>query len=419
MERRPKAAKGRKRAGGAVAAQHRNNNSTPTKSGSSGDAGGATLNLLETSEFRSQPDVFQGDLMPTGNNFNSAVSYATLTPLQPLPPISTVKPSDTSFVTASVVHDVNNTNGSCYTFELQNISANNSSGYCMVDSMQNFGNVKFDYDFKPANGDRSSSSPTPGTTQFSLPQTINLGLLNGNGQFGQNSLLTGYGCAVTTEGIRSPKLESVGNNNYSVANGYDLPNYTSQSSAELYEAADSSHNNSTTVTTNDTNGNGVPQKEDPVGTSTPVHLVVTNNNNSVVNDTGTGGNAGGGGGQRANRKSSSVSSPTNSEMEQINTKEIAQRISAELKRYSIPQAIFAQRVLCRSQGTLSDLLRNPKPWAKLKSGRETFKRMYKWLQEPEFQRMSTLRLAGKPLIFLILAESQGTLLETQIFFLFP
>lgn len=81
------------------------------------------------------------------------------------------------------------------------------------------------------------------------------------------------------------------------------------------------------------------------------------------------------------------------ELEEINTKELAARISAELKRYSIPQAIFAQRVLCRSQGTLSDLLRNPKPWSKLKSGRETFRRMWKWLQEPEFQRMSALRLA--------------------------
>lgn len=83
------------------------------------------------------------------------------------------------------------------------------------------------------------------------------------------------------------------------------------------------------------------------------------------------------------------------QLEEINTKEVAQRITAELKRYSIPQAIFAQRVLCRSQGTLSDLLRNPKPWSKLKSGRETFRRMWKWLQEPEFQRMSALRLAGE------------------------
>lgn len=80
--------------------------------------------------------------------------------------------------------------------------------------------------------------------------------------------------------------------------------------------------------------------------------------------------------------------------EEINTKEVARRITAELKRYSIPQAIFAQRILSRSQGTLSDLLRNPKPWSKLKSGRETFKRMWKWLHEPEFQRISALRLAG-------------------------
>ncbi|KAL7061038.1 hypothetical protein AAHC03_09362 [Spirometra sp. Aus1] len=90
-----------------------------------------------------------------------------------------------------------------------------------------------------------------------------------------------------------------------------------------------------------------------------------------------------------------VKMPTIPDKDELNTKELAQRVSAELKRYSIPQAVFAQRVLCRSQGTLSDLLRNPKPWSKLKSGRETFRRMWKWLQEPECQRMSALRLAGK------------------------
>ncbi|KAG7274164.1 hypothetical protein CRUP_013698 [Coryphaenoides rupestris] len=102
---------------------------------------------------------------------------------------------------------------------------------------------------------------------------------------------------------------------------------------------------------------------------------------------GGGGGGGGGVGQQGGAGSGQV--------EEINTKEVAQRITAELKRYSIPQAIFAQRILCRSQGTLSDLLRNPKPWSKLKSGRETFRRMWKWLQEPEFQRMSALRLAGE------------------------
>lgn len=80
--------------------------------------------------------------------------------------------------------------------------------------------------------------------------------------------------------------------------------------------------------------------------------------------------------------------------EKINTRDLAETISSELKRYSIPQAVFAQHILCRSQGTLSDLLRNPKPWNKLKSGRETFRRMWKWLQEPEFQRISTLKLMG-------------------------
>ncbi|PWA18855.1 hypothetical protein CCH79_00004843 [Gambusia affinis] len=99
---------------------------------------------------------------------------------------------------------------------------------------------------------------------------------------------------------------------------------------------------------------------------------------------------GGGGGEGGGGGGGGVSG---GQMEEVNTKEVAQRITTELKRYSIPQAIFAQRVLCRSQGTLSDLLRNPKPWSKLKSGRETFRRMWKWLQEPEFQRMSALRLA--------------------------
>ncbi|XP_063312896.1 one cut domain family member 2 isoform X2 [Pelobates fuscus] len=98
--------------------------------------------------------------------------------------------------------------------------------------------------------------------------------------------------------------------------------------------------------------------------------------------------------ERPPSSSSGSQMNTSGQLEEINTKEVAQRITAELKRYSIPQAIFAQRVLCRSQGTLSDLLRNPKPWSKLKSGRETFRRMWKWLQEPEFQRMSALRLAA-------------------------
>lgn len=118
-----------------------------------------------------------------------------------------------------------------------------------------------------------------------------------------------------------------------------------------------------------------------------------------------------------NSRSSDSSAASGDELEEINTKELAQRISAELKRYSIPQAIFAQRVLCRSQGTLSDLLRNPKPWSKLKSGRETFRRMSKWLEEPEFQRMSALRLAGQ-LQYLIHFKFEIYFSEIYFYYLF-
>ncbi|VDP07923.1 unnamed protein product [Soboliphyme baturini] len=76
----------------------------------------------------------------------------------------------------------------------------------------------------------------------------------------------------------------------------------------------------------------------------------------------------------------------------IDTKELCNRIAYELKTYNIPQAVFAERILCRSQGTLSDLLRNPKPWNKLKSGRETFRRMYNWLRLPLEKRLNCLEL---------------------------
>lgn len=50
---------------------------------------------------------------------------------------------------------------------------------------------------------------------------------------------------------------------------------------------------------------------------------------------------------------------------------------------------------CRSQGTLSDLLRNPKPWNKLKSGRETFRRMFNWVQQPLAMRLGILDMYNK------------------------
>jgi hypothetical protein len=96
---------------------------------------------------------------------------------------------------------------------------------------------------------------------------------------------------------------------------------------------------------------------------------------------------------RATYSTTDMTDPLNAEIDNeiyIDTKDLCKRVAYELKQHSIPQAIFAERILCRSQGTLSDLLRNPKPWNRLKSGRETFRRMYNWLQQPLNIRLSIL-----------------------------
>ncbi|PIC12241.1 hypothetical protein B9Z55_028582 [Caenorhabditis nigoni] len=95
--------------------------------------------------------------------------------------------------------------------------------------------------------------------------------------------------------------------------------------------------------------------------------------------------------------------------EKIDTKDVAMRIINELKTHQIPQKTFAERILCRSQGTLSDLLRNPKPWNMLKSGQETFRRMHKWLQQPLTARLSILDMSPEEA-----AEAQGVLPPTPV-----
>lgn len=79
---------------------------------------------------------------------------------------------------------------------------------------------------------------------------------------------------------------------------------------------------------------------------------------------------------------------------ELDTKALAVQLTSELKRYQIPQAVFAKKVLHRSQGTLSDILRKPKPWSELKGGREIFKRMKQWLDLPEVKRIPQLRTEG-------------------------
>ena len=320
----------------------------------------SVANMIDSTEYRSPmgEPTYQtlngtGRMSPgynaSPNSMGVHNTYATLTPLQPLPPISTVTGSDKYGHAASP-----NVSGS-FTLMQNNVGTMDM-------------NSAYRYDTKLGSmGLNMGVSPTLGTTPMSMGTSY-----GGNGYAQPQTPLSSYPAPVTMpmgysspqNGLHSPKQEpkvhmspnSLGYDSYS--RGFNSP-----PSSRLHSP------NAMMPTTI----NGL-HPINPASPHSHHHL----------------------GGHRLDRPPSSTDSQGSKqgELEEINTKELAQKISSELKRYSIPQAVFAQRVLCRSQGTLSDLLRNPKPWSKLKSGRETFRRMWKWLQEPEFQRMSALRLAG-------------------------
>ncbi|XP_064635272.1 one cut domain family member 2-like isoform X6 [Lineus longissimus] len=278
--------------------------------------------MIDSSDFRAQISeptyqTLNGRMSPGYTNN----SYATLTPLQPLPPISTV--SD------KFSHPNPAVSGS---FTL--MQSNGLGGMDM--------NTAYRYDKMGSMGMNMNMTPTLATSPMSM--------MTSNG-YAQQSLGYGY----SQNGIHSPKPEV-------------KPMISPNSAYDAYSRGLAGPTSARLHSPNAmmaTSLNGLSSAS-PNSTAS-----LRDHRQTGLNDTGS-----------------------KHEIEEINTKELAQKISSELKRYSIPQAVFAQRVLCRSQGTLSDLLRNPKPWSKLKSGRETFRRMWKWLQEPEFQRMSALRLAG-------------------------
>ncbi|XP_053384215.1 hepatocyte nuclear factor 6-like isoform X10 [Mercenaria mercenaria] len=297
------------------------------------------VSMIDSHEYRSQ----MGDL--TYQTLNGRISpsyspnnYATLTPLQPLPPISTV--SD------KFLQNQNN-------FQLMNNAINGLPG---MDNVMNLNTYSYD---------KMMNTMTP----VSLPMVSMVGQVNG---YSNQSIGVGYTTYnVGQNGVPSPKsgveMKPILSPNHSTA--YD------PYQQNLISAPSRIHS---------------PMKIKQC--DSPIPMMQSANGLHLSPSTGM---------ESTSPHSMHSGSPQHQgldqngkEVEEINTKELAQRISSELKRYSIPQAVFAQRVLCRSQGTLSDLLRNPKPWSKLKSGRETFRRMWKWLQEPEFQRMSALRLAA-------------------------
>jgi hypothetical protein len=297
--------------------------------------------MIESSEFRAHMPE------PTYQTLNGRMSpgaysnsYATLTPLQPLPPISSV--SD-KFGHAG--------------------SPNVSGSFTFMQNGGALGAMDMNYRYDKIGSIPCSMSPVNMGHSLGVNSLASSPMSMNNGYGQPNTPLGSYPSYNVQNGLHSPKSESKmmsGNLSYDAYSrglAPPPPPVSRMHSPNSMMAASL---------------NGLHHS------SSPTHLP----NQHMVEHKPPMGCMDGGGGQKGQ------------ELEEINTKELAQRISSELKRYSIPQAVFAQRVLCRSQGTLSDLLRNPKPWSKLKSGRETFRRMWKWLQEPEFQRMSALRLAG-------------------------
>ncbi|KRX98258.1 One cut domain family member 2 [Trichinella pseudospiralis] len=301
-----------------------------------------------------------GSVAPLG--FGS-VTYATLTPLQPLPPISTVTQIDK--FSNNVGQGANGGGagaggGGGFTFVAQ-APLSSFIGGCTPASNATQANsynlnVKYDYDVK---GNQYQMSPL--TMQPSPPHV----------QQTSATAFNGYGAYHQRTQARSPKRADPVPKMQFDATAFD---FDATGAGSLIGGGGAGG----------ANGSGIGPGGHPADPST---------SRPVKGKTATG-SASAHHHHHHHHHNGAASNGSANDLEEINTKELAQRISAELKRYSIPQAIFAQRVLCRSQGTLSDLLRNPKPWSKLKSGRETFRRMLKWLQEPEFQRMSALRLAA-------------------------
>ncbi|XP_022235354.1 hepatocyte nuclear factor 6-like [Limulus polyphemus] len=369
--------------------------------------------MIDASDFRglteSSYQTLNGRMSP---GLSVANSYATLTPLQPLPPISTMTDKFSHYGHAGNV-------GGSFTL-MQNNALGMSMNSYQYDKLGHMGGMA------PMN-----MGPTLGATH---PSAMSMMPSNGLGNMAQQTGIPSP--PYLQNGLHSPEKAISPNTYDSYTHHRDL----SRGLVFSQSPTVSLHSPTSMIPT--LNGLNAPHTPPSMHLQAPVsptehqdikpvnvtaftaqtsvpnvslglssHLGVNISqpmcslssasvHNNGVNTVCTGGHAAitikNSGGQTSNNPKGEAAD----EVEEINTKELAQRISAELKRYSIPQAIFAQRVLCRSQGTLSDLLRNPKPWSKLKSGRETFRRMYKWLEEPEFQRMSALRLAGNKIITL-------------------
>ncbi|PIC48036.1 hypothetical protein B9Z55_007166 [Caenorhabditis nigoni] len=72
----------------------------------------------------------------------------------------------------------------------------------------------------------------------------------------------------------------------------------------------------------------------------------------------------------------------------LDTKQLCDAVLKEMVIHEISQGILARRVINRSQGTLSAILNKPKPWSFIgAAGRQTFVRLYNWINLPEKKRL--------------------------------
>ncbi|XP_030762324.1 hepatocyte nuclear factor 6 isoform X2 [Sitophilus oryzae] len=337
--------------------------------------------MIDTNDYRGlNPEptyqtltTVNGRMSPAG--YSPSSSYATLTPLQPLPPISTVSDKfaygHASNVTGSFAVMQNNS------IQGIGIGLNASAPY----TMNNIEMTPPHNYSSPSMGLQQQASPISPQSAYSQN-----GLPSPQKSLSPQGYDSPYGARqgeIVSRTLHSPQLSPPGSGSLNSPEGTLVTSFSGQTTLNGLGL----QNHPPTLV----------QIAPPQRDCSPSPPVVTlqqtppgNQHQQSQQQQSQHGSL-----QIKNGSSGSLTvSAIPTDVEEINTKELAQKISAELKRYSIPQAIFAQRVLCRSQGTLSDLLRNPKPWSKLKSGRETFRRMWKWLQEPEFQRMSALRLAA-------------------------
>jgi homeobox protein cut-like len=78
-------------------------------------------------------------------------------------------------------------------------------------------------------------------------------------------------------------------------------------------------------------------------------------------------------------------SPTNNHsLEPLDTTYVSNIVRKILAQHNIGQRVFARCILSLSQGTVSELLSKPKPWAKLtEKGKESYRKMWSWANSEE------------------------------------